>query len=312
MASIGLYDLDLFHNTHKTLPNFELMKVYSYYHKNGDVVNLMKRGENEGRYNKIYYFKENKTKTPKNLNLVGENKERMGYGFYKRITRLNDEIKVCQPIYTPYSPYYDKMKKSFEMFSRSSIVRLEDKDFTGLNEDNHHIFIVDHQPLTQSCSKDFLEAYKLHRLHFYYPPEVSTEEEFHTIETYTELQEEPVVINFIPSNEFIRYYYNDNIRFNWQLWQDFIPEKKLRKFAAAICLFYQTKNYKMKALCHLLKDKDLSLILYWGTSGGQISFADFAGDKKIIIERQDATLRSLLKANPKRKNSQLIDFNSYL
>jgi len=58
MAVIGLYDIDMWHRG-RSGPNLELMKTYNYYNNKGHKVIMMRPEEDEGRYNKIIYFKEN-------------------------------------------------------------------------------------------------------------------------------------------------------------------------------------------------------------------------------------------------------------
>lgn len=57
MATLGLYDIDLWHRG-KSAPNLELMKLYNYHKKKGDIVLMMRPGEDEGRFNRIIYFKD--------------------------------------------------------------------------------------------------------------------------------------------------------------------------------------------------------------------------------------------------------------
>ena len=56
MASICLYDIDFLHGQSFSPPNLELMKVFNYYFKKGNVVNLGMNGENLDRYNQIIFF----------------------------------------------------------------------------------------------------------------------------------------------------------------------------------------------------------------------------------------------------------------
>lgn len=56
--TLGLYDIDLWHGR-KSVINLELMKIYNYYKQKGHIVIMMRPDEDEGRFNKIIYFKDN-------------------------------------------------------------------------------------------------------------------------------------------------------------------------------------------------------------------------------------------------------------
>lgn len=69
------------------------MKTYNYYKKKGDIVNLIKPLEKEGRYSKIIYFKDNPNiQIPKTVEVFGDKKEIYGYGFYNKLINLPKEI----------------------------------------------------------------------------------------------------------------------------------------------------------------------------------------------------------------------------
>lgn len=64
---------------------------------------MMEPKSEEGRFNKILYFKNNpSTIIPKDIYVNGENKIIYGYGFYKKINKLKNEILQCKPLYLPY------------------------------------------------------------------------------------------------------------------------------------------------------------------------------------------------------------------
>lgn len=109
--SIGLYDIDLWHNS-KSSPNLDLMKVYNYLNKQNKKVILMQPSDTEGRFNKIIYFKEDpKTIIPSKLMIYGENKDIFGYGFYNKTYPLKSEIFNVSPAYDLYDIWTHKLKK---------------------------------------------------------------------------------------------------------------------------------------------------------------------------------------------------------
>lgn len=110
MATIGLYSLDLWHRTNKAMPNLELMKIYNYHFTHNDIVMMMRPGEDEGRFSKIIYFKDNPNfSIPRNVSVSGPNKEICGYGFYKKFFPIDNIYANEPPSYYPYEPYTERL-----------------------------------------------------------------------------------------------------------------------------------------------------------------------------------------------------------
>lgn len=94
---VGLYDLDLRHSQ-MSWPNLELMKIFNYHNQNGDKVILMKKTDNEGRFNSIIYFKDNKKlHIPMGINVIGKNKKIYGEGFFNAFSSLPEKYLDSPP-----------------------------------------------------------------------------------------------------------------------------------------------------------------------------------------------------------------------
>ena len=111
---LGLYDIDLWHNGQKTYPNLELAKVANYHRQKGDMVTMLTPKTDEGRFDKIIYFKERaSTIVPKTLILTGSKKDIYGQGFYQTFYPLDFVYYNVPPAYLIYEPFFDKLNTNF-------------------------------------------------------------------------------------------------------------------------------------------------------------------------------------------------------
>jgi len=235
MATIGLYDIDLWHRG-RAVPNLELMQYYNYYYTNNHKVIMMKPGEDEGRFNKIIYFKENPNiALPKTLNVYGENKEFTGYGFFKKVFPLPEKICNVPPSYLPYDIWTNKIDMpiaDYEKMKRNSYIRLETNNFADYKEKSKVFFIADKNPFSLTNTFDFMNENKNKYFHFLYPPILNDEETANKFIRYRKLINKNFVINFRCSEDFFYDYYSEVIF-------------KLDKFENETELDYQKRIVKM-------------------------------------------------------------------
>lgn len=314
--TIGFYDIDLWHRG-KAAPNLELMKMYNYHLKNNDIPIMMKPNEDEGRFSKIIYFKDNPNITiPKTLSLYGENKEIYGYGFFNKFYPLEEKYCDVPPSYFPYDPYTRKISvKNYDLMKTSSYIRLENKDFSDFKKDRTHIFIADRNFCYLKDSADFLQEYKNYRFDFIHRLEIKDNETFRKIIPYSSLINRRLFINYKISGDLFKQYYDDRIIFDWI--NPFEGETKEKQIARIISMILYYKITNTPVLMEYIDSKDpfLKNILIWGISKNQKSCYDFYIDNKRIlktIEAAPSQIRLLLKSNPKKLKQSDINFNGLL
>jgi hypothetical protein len=314
---IGLYDIDLWHRG-KAMPNLELMKMYNYHHKNNDTVIMMKPNENEGRFNRIIYFKDNPNiQIPKQLKLAGPKKEIYGYGFFNAFYPLDDIYATMPPVYSPYDSYTEKLgTKQYDLMKRSSFIRFENKDFTDFKKDSRHIFFADRNFLYLDGAADFLKECNKHYFHFNYVLEVKDEETFLKFFPFNFFfSGRRMFINFRFSEDFFKKYYNEKILFDWSMPRDDENDTVAARRFATMLLYYKV-NKIIPCIKISPNNEGLLLdIIEWGRSGSQSSFYKYYEDNKKVLNRADraaSDLRLLLKTDPKKLQSSDIDFKGIL
>lgn len=161
MAIYGLYDIDLWHKG-RSVPNLELMQTYAYLSNRNERVIMMKPNEDEEKFSKIIYFKDNPNVIlPKTLEVYGEKKNFFGYGFFNKAFPLKPEIAETPPSFLPYDAWTNKIGmgiKDYEKMKRSALIRLETEDFADLkrNPVTKHIYLADRNFLYLPEAEAFL------------------------------------------------------------------------------------------------------------------------------------------------------------
>lgn len=316
MATIGLYDIELWHRG-KAMPNLELMKIYNYHFTHNDVVIMMKPGEDEGRFTRIIYFKDNpNTQIPRNIILSGPKKEIYGYGFYKQFFPLEDIYINSPPSYYPYDPYTEKFTiTSYNQIKKSSYIRLENKDFADYKEEKLYITFADHDLLYIDGAEDFLREHKNHRFKTIHRLDINDEATFLKFIPFSALIDRRFFIRYKFSKDMFTKYYNENIVFDWvNPW----PSETNEHFLLRICsMLDYFKINKVSATIEAmpLQNGFLKDILTWGRVNNQLSFYEYYENNKTVLKKAEAAssdIRILLKSKPSKMKSSDIDFNGVL
>ena len=306
---VGLYDIDLLHAA-SAWPNLELMKVYNYFNQNGDSVILMKKKEDEGRYNQIIYFKDNKNITiPRNVNVIGKNKKVYGEGFFNKKSTLPQPYCDVPPNPMIYLNVFDKYKKlNWNNFSANSIIRLSNQDFTGYKTAAPRIYIVDRDFCQLEGAEDFLQEYKNKDFYFFHTLEIRSEEEFNRFMRYTLILSKPLYINFKFSKDFFIENIKEKLHFNL-----YYPQEGEKDFLLRVTkVILLSKYYNKKIIYNLnyARDPLIKNILLWSNKDN-VSYQNFyKGNKEALslMEKASTEVRLLLKTNPLTLNTNLIDF----
>lgn len=150
MSTIGLYDIDFNHGQHFSI-SLPLMKAYRKLSKEGHIVIMMKPYEKTGRFNKIFYFKDGKTKIPNSLTINTDKGKMIGYGFYGSANLLEDTA-LTPPDFTPYEMNMERVKNKtlFNSIRNNSIIDWREKDFAGVRPGAGITYVND---------RDFMDEY---------------------------------------------------------------------------------------------------------------------------------------------------------
>lgn len=315
MACIGLYDIELWHRG-KAMPNLELMKIYNYHYNHGDKVIMMKPGIDEGRFNKIIYFKDNpNTQIAKTLQLSGPIKEIYGYGFYNNFYPLEEKYQNEPPCYLPYEPFVEHFSmKSYRLIKNSSFIRLENQDFSDFKKEKMWISFADHNLLYINGVKEFFQENKKHRFNPLHSLNVKDEKTFLNFIQYTSLISRRLLVQFRFSEELFKNYFNDNIIFDWiNPWQDETKDHFFRRIISMILYF---KINKTPIMIEIFSEEPfLKNILQWGKENLALSYLEYYQQNKealSFIDSSPGEIRTLLKSKPDRMKSSDIDFKEIL
>lgn len=303
---IGLYDIDLWHGI-KKYPNLELMKVYNYCYQNSQKVLMMQPSMDEGRFDKIFYFKEAPyTRIPKSLVLTGEKKTIYGYGFYKHFIPLSEKYKNISPSFLPYDSYSNKMsnKQSYERMRRSSIVRLENSDFSGFSPETKCCYIVDWDCVEKENLIPFIEEHQM-KFNFFRGLKIKTAEQFQALYKYQKKIENSFAIDFKFSlNFFIENLHNQNVIYEHLRRNDNLDDYFRRLII--LCLLSKQEGVSLQAYLNEEKEPLAEKILKWGwDKKSDVSFYKYYGE---VPSDVSSDIRLLLKQNPKTFKSQSLDF----
>ena len=308
MSTIGLYDIDLWHRG-KSPPNLELMKVYNYYQQQNQVIRMMRPNEDEGRYNKIIYFKDNpRIQIPRSLIVNGDKKIVYGYGFYNTFSPLRPEFSDVPPSYEPYDALSYKLripKADYDALKAASLVRLENKDYSDYKKSSRRLFFADHHALYQPEAYEQLLEYKNHDFYFLHTLRVKDEETYYKFERFFPLISNYIIIDFRYSADFFfDVYTQPKVIFAIGKREDeTILNYQLRSVKMA--LYYKSRGIRQKfPFLPTPLDKTDEVLIKWITSPSTEAF-----DKSYSIPSGiSSELRLLLKQDPKKVKTSSLDF----
>lgn len=309
---IGLYDIDLWHSP-KKYPNLELMKIYNYCEINGQKAVMMTPTTDEGRFDKIFYFKDfPSTNPPKNLILSGPKKSIYGYGFYKKFFPLAAKYDGIKPSFIPYDSFSSKLtnSKSYEIMRRSSIVRLENQDFSGWVDDSNRCYIVDQNPAQLEQTLTFLQEHQDIKISFYHGLKMKDEEMYYKFEPLMGKVINDLVVDFKFSPTFFKNSLNSKSFYNIQQREDEDYDTYISRLINMILIskrqglsfhgsYAAQKTFFGEALSKWMRAK-----------GTPTSFYKFHMNTEYeqCVNSCSAKVRMLLKQNPLTYDSQSIDF----
>lgn len=308
--NLGLYDIDL-HHAPSSVPNLELMKIYNYYYKTNQPVTMMRPRDDFGRFDKIIFFKENPlTKIPNDLEISGNNRICYGTGFYGKIDKLPDKICAAAPSFLPYDIYSNKFK-NYEKIRKNSLLRLENNDRTGLIPDAKIIYIVDRNPAYQENLIHFLKEERNEKIDFFHSLEIKDEPTYESLKKYAH--------RFCNRRFFINFNFSKDFFLN-HLDKDFVYSGKIRQNESLnnfkirlLSMILIKKKYQAAARINYIDQTDeiLKRIIDWHSQKTNLSFSTFYKDDRKIqseISKQISEVRSLLKQNPEKLNTEYLDF----
>lgn len=316
MATIGLYDIELWHRG-KAMPNLELMKIYNYHFKHNDIVVMMRPGEDEGRFSKIIYFKDNpNTQIPRNLSLSGPKKEIYGYGFFKQFYPLDNIYLEEPPSYYPYDPFTEKFSlATYNQIKKSSYIRLENKDFADFKENKTYITFADHDLFYIDGAEDFIRSHKNHRFKAIHRLDIKDETTFLKFIPFIALMDRRYFIQYKFSEDMFKNYFNERIIFDWiNPWAHETEEKFLRRICSMIT-YFKINNVSVTIETLPTTDSFLKDILVWGRANNQLSFYEYYANNKLVLKKAEAaasSIRLLLKSKPSKMISSSVDFKEIL
>ncbi len=300
--NIGLYDIDLNH-TAFAKPNLELMKVYNFHQSRGDKVTLMKPYEKPLRFSQVFYFKESQNNIPKGLKLNALNKNLYGEGFFGKFTPLPPPYDGSRPDPYIYLSRFDKYKNiKWNQFVDGSIIRFENKDFTGL-KDSKFMYIVDRDFCHLEGAADFWLENKQNHIIFFHALDLNTIEDYNKFYRFSSITSRNFMVNFKVTPELLR----EMNGFKYQLKLDLYDELTLMK----IFLFLKFNDIKIKLWSFADPNSFQDTLGAWYLCKSTESFCDYCKTnspplaKKIISMPDD--LRLLAKTNPlSQVNSKLV------
>ena len=302
---IGLYDIDFNHGVNFCL-SLPLMKSYNRLSSEGHIAVMMRPYEQTGRFNKIFYFKENKNlRIPNALKINLEKGRPIGYGFYGS-SGLKDETKKFAADFFPYESNYDKVKNKslFKSIISNSLIDWREKDFANYNPKSGIIYINDQDFLLEDDWEDVFQAYNKNIcfVHSLTPKNVEQG------------------LKFIEHNYI-------NTKINFPITYDIDLIKHLLQFNGisikyddAIKLFYfifLIKTFSKEKFYYLSSNEPFTKkIVEWGQQKEIMSFADFCKQKYGVFDEYDKSYYQkvpsvLLRQNPSKMKPE--DFkNNYI
>lgn len=160
MATIGLYDIDLHHGRAFSI-SLPLMQAYARLKSEGHQVIMMKPYEKTGRYNKIFYFKDNpRLEVPRKL-IVDQDKGKFcGFGFYGT-SGISPETMEFAPSFEPYDLFSNEIrnKELYKSIRANSLIDWREKNFAGARAGAAITYVNDRNFLDEEDWEDLFNHY---------------------------------------------------------------------------------------------------------------------------------------------------------
>ena len=160
MATIGLYDIDLHHGKAFSI-SLPLMQAYARLKSEGHQVIMMKPYEKTGRYNQIFYFKDNpRLEVPRKL-IVDQDKGKFcGFGFYGT-SGISPETMEFAPSFEPYDLFSNEIrnKELYKSIRANSLIDWREKNFAGARAGAAITYVNDRNFLDEEDWEDLFNHY---------------------------------------------------------------------------------------------------------------------------------------------------------
>ena len=293
MATIGLYDMDFLHGSQFNL-SLPLMHAYAKLMDEGHQVIMMKAYEKTGRYNKIFYFKDNPSlKLPNKLVIDTQKGKFIGYGFYGKVD-LKEETKEFPPSFAPYDLMSNlvKNKNLYKSIKTNSLIDWREKDFTMVQTGAAITYVND---------RDFLNEEDWEEVFDHFDNNIDF---VHIIKT--ELYDDTRVKKFLEKS----YGTNTTILLPADVSKDYVQfynqyrgvefDMKGKDADSVFIHIFASKIYneKIRIQGFYPTDEFGKAILRWNRTGGRSSFKDFMGKDWEESFRTNSRYSGLLIQNP--------------
>lgn len=160
MATIGLYDIDLHHGKAFSI-SLPLMQAYARLKSEGHQVIMMKSYEKTGRYNQIFYFKDNpRLEIPKKLIINQDKGKFCGYGFYGT-SGISPETMEFAPSFEPYDLFSNEVRNKalYKSIRTNSLIDWREKNFAGAKAGAAITYVNDRNFLEEEDWEDLFNHY---------------------------------------------------------------------------------------------------------------------------------------------------------
>lgn len=293
--TIGLYDIDFNHGQTFSL-SLPLMKAWTRFIEENHQVIMMRPYEKTGRFNRIFYFKENPNlRIPNNL-IVNTTKGTMvGYGFYGA-ANLSEKTRAAAPSFQPYELYPDKIKNKnlFRLVKNNSLVDWREQDFSYYFKNKTSTYVNDRDFLKEPNWEEIFNAFD-NTIQFIHPIKPKDFEESkkilrHHYGNLTQINI-PVTLNI------------DQIKYYLQMQGVVFDPAKVsdeKLFLFILIVKCMGENY-IQFTNRFSNQPFRQNLLSWGSNKEQISYANFLGVNfnELASYHFNFKYRILLKQNPK-------------
>lgn len=292
MATIGLYDIDFNHGKNFSL-SIPLMKAYNKLIEQGHQIIMMSPYEKTGRYNKIFYFKENPNlPIPQKLIINHDKGSFIGYGFYGK-NDLAESTKEYSPDFTPYDLCNLRIKNKtlYKSIKSNSLIDWREKDFTGARAGVGITYVNDRDFLKEDDWESLFQHYdnNIEFVHSIKP--INYEQAISFLNLYQGNSSRIIVPYTTDKEKLLEYLSYKNVCFA----ASSIEEKFLLALAAKTLCEEPILFSNFTSENELEKD-----INAWSKSKLRISFKDFIGNRFDDNKYLKFRYRILLKQDPKK------------